>query len=173
MMTYLSSQKFSLFFRFIMPQCYYANMEQLCSFPKLSFLDNSTDILKKEREMERMKIFVLINIILMNGIDSKLHFHIFHSFRPISTMALCQITYVFIFPFSSIFFTIQIHFDIFFLLHYSHLGPFFLHSLIPPSQSNLHTILILVHTYMCSIYPMIYSNYQKIKSIKIVKGSIF
>lgn len=65
--------------------------------------------------MERMKIFVLINIILMNGIDSKLHFHIFHSFRPISTMALCQITYVFIFPFSSIFFTIQIHFDIFFI----------------------------------------------------------
>ena len=93
------------------------------------------------------KIFALINIILMNGIDSKLHFHIFHSFLPIpSKMALCQITYVFIFPFSTFLCLISLLFrfiSIFFLLHYSHFGPF-LPSLIPPYRTYIHS------SYMCS-----------------------
>lgn len=98
MMTYLSSQKFILF------SFHNASM-LLCQYGIVMFISQTIFSRQFYRYFKKRgrknEIFALINIILMNGIDSKLHFHIFHSFRSISAMALCQITYVFIFPFTT------------------------------------------------------------------------
>ena len=100
------------------------------------------------KKKEWTKIFALINIILMNGIDSKLHFHIFHSFSTHSSGIVPNHICFHIFPLEhfSCFISLLFRFiSIYiFLLHYSHLVPFY-----KPHSTFKRTYTQFPHSYLC------------------------